>query len=77
MIAVSKECCWCCDWLGQNLESQFTLPGTYGVMYPWEPPKVGVSELVLKKLEDELWSRLYDVVLESVAPCYSYLALSD
>jgi len=46
-------------------------------MYPWEPPKVGVSELVLKKLEDELWSRLYDVVLESVAPCYSYLALSD
>ena len=32
-------------------------------MYPWDPPKVGVSELVLKKLEGELWNQLYEVVL--------------
>ena len=68
VIAVSKMCCWCCDWLGKNLESQFTLPGTHGVMYPWDPPNVGVSESVLKKLEGELWDQLYEVVLKSVEP---------
>lgn len=55
VIAASKNCCWCCDWLSQNLESQFTLPGTHGVIYPWGPQKAGVSEIVLKRLEDELW----------------------
>ena len=65
-IAVSNRCCWCCDWLSQHLETRFTLPGTHGVMYPWDPPKVGVSELVLKKLERELWNQLYEAVLKSV-----------
>lgn len=31
MIAVSNKCCWCCDWLGKNLETEkFTFPGTAG-----------------------------------------------
>ena len=68
MIAVGEKCCWCCDWLSKNSESQFTLPGTHGVMYPWDPPNVGVSESVLKKLEGELWDQLYEVVLKSVEP---------
>ena len=63
VISVAQKCCWCCDWLSKILEMQFTLPGTHGVMYPWDPPKVGVSELVLKKLEGELWNQLYEVVL--------------
>jgi len=42
------------------------LPGTHGVIYPWDPPKVSVSELVLKKLEEELWIKLYDAVLMSI-----------
>ena len=37
-------------------------------MYPWDPPNVGVSESVLKKLEGELWDQLYEVVLKSVEP---------
>ena len=65
-IAVTQKCCWCCDWLRKNLELHFTLPGTHGVIYPWDPPKVGVSELVLKKLEEELWIKLYDAVLMSI-----------
>ena len=40
-------------------------------MYPWDPPKVGVSELVLKELEDDLWNLLYEVVLKFVEPFYS------
>ncbi|KIM51598.1 hypothetical protein SCLCIDRAFT_33316 [Scleroderma citrinum Foug A] len=71
VIAVSKRCCWCCEWLGKNLESQFTLPGTHGMMYPWDPPNVGVSESVLKKLEGELWDQLYRVVLKSVEPLWT------
>ena len=67
VIAVSEECCWCCDWLSKNLESQFTLPGTHGMIYPWDPPKFGVSELVLKKLEGELWNQLCVVVMASLA----------
>ena len=31
-------------------------------MYPWDPPRVGVSEIVLKKLEDELWNKLHEMV---------------
>ncbi|KIM55298.1 hypothetical protein SCLCIDRAFT_307910 [Scleroderma citrinum Foug A] len=67
VIAISEECCWCCDWLSKNSESQFTLPGTHGMIYPWDPPKVGVSELVLKKLEGELWNQLYEAVMASLA----------
>ncbi|KIM55278.1 hypothetical protein SCLCIDRAFT_52854, partial [Scleroderma citrinum Foug A] len=62
VITISEECCWCCDWLSKNSESQFMLLGTHGMMYPWDPPKVGVSELVLKKLEGELWNNLYEAV---------------
>lgn len=65
------ECWEGCDWLGDNLESKFTLPGTHGEMYPWDPPTVGVSELVLKKLHEELWNRLHKVVLKSVVRLYS------
>ena len=36
------------------------------MMYPWDPPKVGVSELVLKKLEGELWNNLYEAVMGSL-----------
>ena len=45
-------------------------------MYPWDPPKVGVSELVLKKLEGKLWNQLYEAVLESIESFYSSLASS-
>ncbi|KIM66535.1 hypothetical protein SCLCIDRAFT_21983 [Scleroderma citrinum Foug A] len=65
------ECWEGCDWLGDNLESKFTLPGTHGEMYPWDPPTVGVSELVLKKLHEELWNQLHKVVLKSVVLLYS------
>ena len=71
VIAVSKKCCWCYNWLSQNLESKFTLPGTHGVIYPWDPPKVGVSETVLKRLEDKLWEKLYAKVL-SFVPIYTF-----
>ena len=37
------------------------------MIYPWDPPKVGVSELVLKKLEGELWNQLYELVMASLA----------
>ena len=46
------------------------------MMYPWDPPKVGVSELALKKLEGKLWDQLYEVVLRSVESFYSSLARS-
>ena len=41
------------------------------MMYPWDPPNVGVSESVLKKLEGELWDQLYRVVLKSVEPLWT------
>ena len=66
IIALTQKCCWCCHWLGEKLESQFVVPATHGVMYPWDPPKVGVSELVLKKLEDELWNQLCEVMLREL-----------
>ena len=37
------------------------------MIYPWDPPKVGVSELMLKKLEGELWNQLSEVVMVSLA----------
>ena len=37
------------------------------MIYPWDPPKFGVSELVLKKLEGELWNQLCVVVMASLA----------
>ncbi|KAL4062198.1 hypothetical protein J3A83DRAFT_2417583 [Scleroderma citrinum] len=58
MITASKMCCWCCDWLGQHLTTHFVLPGTHGIMYPWDPPKFGVSVSVLRRLERELWRSL-------------------
>ena len=66
MIAVNKKSCWCCDWLSRNLESQFALPGTHGIMYPWDPPEIGVSEIVLERLEDELWNKLHEMVSNSL-----------
>ena len=36
------------------------------MVYPWDPPKVGVSESVLKKLEEELWIQLRTAVLMSI-----------
>ena len=71
MIAVSRKCCWCCDWLGKNLETEFTLPGTHGIMYPWDPPKVGIGISVLQKLEAELWQELYQAVSSYLVPFYS------
>ena len=37
------------------------------MIYPWDPLKVGVSELVLKKLEGELWNQLCVVAMASLA----------
>ncbi|KAF8414845.1 hypothetical protein L210DRAFT_852298 [Boletus edulis BED1] len=62
VIAVSKKCCWCCDWLGGHLDAQFQLPGTHGLMFPWDPPVVGVDVSVLKTLEAKLWEELHRVV---------------
>ena len=35
-------------------------------MFPWDPPKVGVSKSVLEKLEEELWNQLREVMLRSL-----------
>ncbi|KAL4074782.1 hypothetical protein V8B97DRAFT_1868240 [Scleroderma yunnanense] len=71
VIAVSKKCCWCCDWLGRRLKTRFVLPGTHGIMYPWDPPKFGVSVSLLKRLEEELWKELYQAVENLVEPSHS------
>jgi len=36
-IAVGSRYCWCFDWLGKNLETEFS--GTHGIMFPWDLPK--------------------------------------
>lgn len=74
-IAVSRKCCWCCHWLGQNLRPQFELklPGTHGILYAWDPP-VGLDVPVLQKLEDRLWEELCQTVLDETKPLYSRLS---
>ena len=67
VIAASNKCCWCCDWLGQNLDTQFMLPGTHGTMHAWDPPAVGVSVSVLERLEEALWEELHRAVSSAIA----------
>ncbi|KAF8956270.1 hypothetical protein BDZ97DRAFT_1958891 [Flammula alnicola] len=56
-IAVSNNCCWCCNWLGNKL-TDINLPASHGVIYAWSPPLVGVDIAVLRDLEDILWRKL-------------------
>ena len=61
-IACSKKACWCCFWLSQHLQLKVTPLGTHGVIYPWDPPIVGINEEVLQELEDALWKELRNIV---------------
>ena len=62
-IAMTKKCCYCCDLLGQILNSgrgtdhQFKLPGAHGMIFPWIPPA---------DLDATVLSRIKDILVEEV-----------
>jgi len=74
-IAVSKNCCWCCDKLATHLQyrldKRFELPRTHGLIFAWSPPAVGVDVQVLKVLEGDLWKELLEALAREVVPTIS------
>ncbi|RPD53603.1 hypothetical protein L227DRAFT_396755 [Lentinus tigrinus ALCF2SS1-6] len=69
-IGITKKCCWACFRLAQlltsDIRSDFLLPGSHGVIYPWSPPPFGVSPKVLSILRDELMGRVVQWATEQV-----------
>ncbi|KIM61445.1 hypothetical protein SCLCIDRAFT_1215887 [Scleroderma citrinum Foug A] len=53
VIAVSEECCWCCDWLSKNLEFELVLKKLEGKL--WNQ----LYEAVLESIESFYSSLLY------------------
>ncbi|KAI0308791.1 hypothetical protein OF83DRAFT_169147 [Amylostereum chailletii] len=73
-----KKCCWTCWRLGQKLFNQqsgsqdgptdvkrLELPGTHGIVYPWDPPAFGIPEGVLASLALELRSEVVRRAIEA------------
>jgi hypothetical protein len=54
-IAAGKKCCWCCAKLSELMNPTILIPGSHGTIYPWCPPRIGVSLGILEALESELW----------------------
>jgi len=63
-IAVGKMCCWCCQKLSQLINPLISTPGSHGTIYPWCPPRIGISLEVLEVLEGQLWGRLCQALHE-------------
>ncbi|GBE85842.1 hypothetical protein SCP_0803640 [Sparassis crispa] len=68
VIGVAKKCCWCCNWLGENLpvpmQECFILPGSHGMIFPWSPPRFGIPLATLASLERELMHKLQLVFMK-------------
>lgn len=54
--------------LEHQLNTQFTLPGTHGLLCAWSPPVIGVDISVLLDLEKDLWTELKKTLSKNVFP---------
>ncbi|PFH47629.1 hypothetical protein AMATHDRAFT_6582 [Amanita thiersii Skay4041] len=51
-IGTMTKCCWCCHWL--SCELGIKTAGTHGIVYPWSPPTMDISDELLQQLVDVL-----------------------
>ncbi|KAI0758640.1 hypothetical protein BD413DRAFT_599143 [Trametes elegans] len=71
-IGVSKKCCYCCDILANliHISTQggltFSLPGTHGTIFPWNPPPFGINTEQLQQMRDKLFKKFHDIVTKRI-----------
>ena len=54
----NNKCCWCCQKL-YHYTNPISTPASHGIIYPWCPPRVGISLHVLEWMETQLWDKLH------------------
>jgi hypothetical protein len=60
-VGLSHKSCWCCArlaLLGREHGLKFEIKGTHQVVYPWDPPKFGISHADLQTIEAGLKKKL-------------------
>jgi hypothetical protein len=80
-VGVAKKHCWCCSRLASELASDlqnnkfFISKGAHNIIFPWAPPTVGIPLKVLRNMEEQLSTKLFDV-LAGVLRSFGVVAVS-